>query len=305
MDSDLQALNDQYHIPGHIAFTIGQNNILTAQINNQHAAASITLAGAHVMSYMPHGEPQVLWLSPNSAHKLGVAMRGGVPICWPWFARHSTDPQNKPMHGFVRTMLWAMSGARALPDGATEVRMIVHDTPETRAIWPHAFELEAIITVGKKLRVEWVARNPGTEPYTYTGALHPYYAVRDVAAITVTGLDQVDYLDKTEDFRRKTQVGPITFTRETDRIYLGTTTEITIDDPGLRRRIHIAKEGSRTTVVWNPGPADARMPDVGAGQHHGFVCVEAANAVEDVVAVAPGAEARLAMIVWTEQGATA
>jgi glucose-6-phosphate 1-epimerase len=207
------------------------------------------------------------------------------------------------MHGLVRTRLWSVTAASALADGSTELRMALHDSPETRAVWPHEFELEMVISVGKQLRVEWLARNPGSQPYTYTGAFHPYFAIRDIADITIHGLEQTDYLDKPDAFRRKTQPGALKFAGEVDRIFLNTTSEILIADPGLGRTIHIAKEHSRTTVVWNPGDKDARMEDVGAGQHRHFVCVEAANAAEDVVTVAPGGEARLGMLIWSEQGA--
>jgi D-hexose-6-phosphate mutarotase len=303
MDTDIQSLHLRYAIPGHVSFHIGQGGLLTAAVQNTHAQATVTLAGAHVMAYALCGEPQVLWASPAAAHSIRNAMRGGVPICWPWFAELAGDPKNMPMHGLVRTMVWELTATRACPDGSTELRMSVCDTPATRALWPHAFELEVVITIGSKLRIEWIARSPAGESYTYTGALHPYFTISDIRAITIRGLEQTDYLDKTDQFRRKTQFGPIRFVDETDRIYLNTKANIAIEDPGLNRTIRIAKEGSRTSVVWNPDDTDALMDDVGAGQHCCFVCVEAANAAEDVVTVAAGKEARLAMEIWTEQGA--
>lgn len=304
MDADLQLLNKVHAVPEHVSFHAGPNNLITAVINNAHAQAAVTLHGAHVMFFQPHGDEKVLWESPYAAHDISAAMRGGIPICWPWFASHPSNPRNKPHHGFVRNMLWTLTGCSACPDGSTELRMAVRDTPATREIWPHVFELEAIITVGRKLRIEWVARSLKGSGFSYTGALHPYFYVSDIRAITIRGLEQTDYLDKTEQYQRKTQAGPLQIVEEFDGIFLDTTAEITIQDPGFGRTIHCRKEGSRTTVVWNPDQKDRLMPDVGEGQHRNFVCVEPANAAEDVIAVGPGEEGRLAMIIWTEQGVT-
>jgi glucose-6-phosphate 1-epimerase len=303
MDADIQSLNRQYAIPGHVVFISGPGGLVTAAIDNSCAVAKVTLAGAHVMTYARRGEPEVLWTSPVAEHSIGEAMRGGVPICWPWFGNHATDSKKYPIHGFIRAMVWNIVGTRACSDGSTELCLKVHDTAETRAVWPHAFEMETVITVGSKLRVEWIARSIGGETYTYTGALHPYFNISDIRTITIKGLEQTDYLDYADGLRRKTQAGPIRFVNETDRIYINTIADIVIEDPGLKRTIRIAKEGSQTTVVWNPDHTDAKMDDVGDGQHHYFVCVEAANAAKDVVTVEASGEARLAMEIWTEQGA--
>lgn len=301
VDSDLQRYNEQYGIPGHLSFQAGPGGLVTAVISNAHAEAEMTLAGGHVMRYTPRGGQPVLWVSPNASFTVGTAMRGGVPVCWPWFALHPDDPQGKPLHGLVRTMLWEMRGTQALPDGATEVRMAVRDTPETLALWPHPFELELAVRVGPRLRMEWTARNPGSAPYRYTGALHPYFSVSDLTAVTVRGLEGTAYLDKNDGFRPKTLAGPLRFEGMVDYVFLDTCAEMVIEDSGLGRAIHVAKEGSRTSVVWNPAGADAKMPDVGAGQHRYFLCVEAVNAVNDVVDVPPGGEGRLAVEIWAEQ----
>lgn len=298
MDIDLQTLNEKYAIPGQVVFVRGPGGLTMAVVNNTHAQASMTLAGGHLMTYQIHGGQPLLWVSPNASYIPGKAMRGGIPICWPWFGAHPEDPQGKPMHGLVRTMLWSVVGTRALPDGSTELRMRVSDTPETLAVWPHPFELEVIATFGPRLRIEWVARNPGSLPYQYTGAFHPYFPVGDVGSVSIYGLEGLDYLDKVQDFQRQTQPGVVKINGLTDRIYLDTTSEVGIEDPILHRRIHIAKQNSRTTVVWNPDVQDEKMADVGQGQHRYFVCVEAANAVNDIVTVPPGGEGRLAMEVW-------
>lgn len=295
METELNTLNAQFAIPGHVSFHSGPGGLAMAVINNAHASGTMTLAGGHVMTFTPHGAGPLLWVSPLASYTLGRAMRGGVPICWPWFATHPSDPENMPMHGLVRTMLWTMSAARALPGGETELRMTVSDTPETLALWPHPFTLEVIATFGRKLRVEWVARNPGSSPYQYTGALHPYFNTANVRDITIRGLEGVEYLDKNDAFRQKTQPGPLRIQGPIDAIFLDTAGDVSVEDPGLGRKLRITKTGSHTTVVWNPDQRDAELPDVGAGQHAVFFCVESANAAGDVVHVPPGGEGRLGM----------
>lgn len=296
----LHAVNEQFAIPGHVTVIAGPGGLATAVINNTHASAAMTLAGGHVMTFTPHGGSPLLWVSPNASYTLGKAMRGGVPVCWPWFGAHPTDPQGKPGHGFARTMLWSLSGTRALPGGETEVRMVVSDTPATRELWPHRFTLELTATFGRRLRLEWNACNPGSQPFSYTGAMHPYYIVGDSRAVTVRGLRGCAYRDKNQDFALSRLEDDLKIDGPVDAVFLDTTAEVIVEDPVLQRDLHIHKGGSRTTVVWNPHEKDALSADIGPGQHRHFLCVEAANAFDDAVTVAPGGEARLMMEIWAE-----
>jgi glucose-6-phosphate 1-epimerase len=300
MDTELQSLNERYAIPGHISFHSGPGGLVIAVINNVHASAVLTLQGGHIMTYTPHGGKPLLWVSPNAAYEVGKAMRGGIPVCWPWFGSHPQEPDRKLMHGFARTQPWSLAGTRALDDGGTEVRLVLRDNAQTWALWPQAFELELTATVGRQLDVQCAARNPGSQPYQFTGALHPYFLVSAIREISITGLVGTDYLDKTEEFKRKSQSETLRISGWTDRIYLDTTSDLCIEDPGFGRTLRITKTGSRTTVVWNPDVIAAEMPDVGAGQQQHFVCVETANAVDDVAVVAPGGEARLGMTIEIE-----
>lgn len=302
MDADLQSLNQKYAIPGQVSFRAGPGNFVTAEINNAHASASVALLGARVISYQARGHEQLFWQCPDAANDIFWVMRGGAPVCWPWFAAHPTEPKNKPFHGLVGRMPWNLTGCTAQPDGSTELRMVVRDTPETLQHWPHAFELEMVVSIGQKLRIEWIARSPDGGGYSYTGAFHPYFHISNIRSITIGGLENTAYLDKTDQYQRKMNEGPLRITGDMDGIFLDTASEITIQDPDLGRTIHCAKEGSRTTVVWNPNLKDKNIPGLGEGAHRSFVCVEAANAAGDVVSVEAGKEGRLAMILWTEHG---
>jgi D-hexose-6-phosphate mutarotase len=297
MMDELQRLNDQYGIADHLQFKAGPGELTVAAIKNDQATATIALQGGHVISFQPHGQRPVLWVSEHSHYQAGQPIRGGIPVAWPWFADHPTDP-GKPAHGFVRTALWTMTETEGLGDGATRLQLSLSDSDWTQKLWPHAFQLEIVITVGFELEVELIAYNPGELAFTCGGALHSYFSVSDATRIAVRGLDGRPYLDKVDGGKRKQQRGAVTIEAETDRIYLDTTATCAIEDLGWGRRIEVAKSGSRSTVVWNPWIDKARrMTDFGDEEYLEMVCVETTNAADDVVTVLPGEEHRLRALI--------
>lgn len=301
MVNELQRLNEQYGIPDQLQFKAGPGDLTVADIKNNHATAMVTLQGGHVISFRPHGQRPVLWVSEHSHYTAGRPIRGGIPVAWPWFANHPTDP-GKPAHGFVRTALWSVNKTEALDDGATQLQLGLSDSDRTRKLWPHAFQLGMVITVGSELEVELVVYNPGESAFTCGGALHSYFSVSDATKIAVHGLDGAPYIDKVAGGKRKLQRGPVTIEAETDRVYLDTTATCVIEDPGWDRRIEVAKSGSRSTVVWNPWiDKSRRMADFGDEEFLGMVCVETTNAVEDVVTVLPEEEHRLRAVIRVGQ----
>jgi len=252
------------------------------EITNAAATAMISLKGAQVLAWTPTGAEPVLWTSSVTPAD-DKAMRGGVPICWPWFADHPSDP-SQPFHGLVRTVPWALTAAERTAADRTRLSFTLPDAVN-RAL-PLAAVLD--VEVGTTLRLTLSTDNRGAAPARLTEALHTYFRVSDVAAVHVEGLAGVDYLDKVDAFARKHQIGAIDFRGETDRIYLaGGTTRIV--DPGFGRAIRIASAGSGATVVWNPGPErGARMADIHPGGFRDFVCVETANAADAAVTVPAG-----------------
>ncbi|MGB7291945.1 MAG: D-hexose-6-phosphate mutarotase [Thermodesulfobacteriota bacterium] len=288
MDS-IDDLNKRFGIPGQIAFKGGPGGLTVAEIKNQHAAATLFLHGAHVTSFKPHGQEEVLFLSGRSGFESGKAIRGGIPISWPWFADNPTD-KDKPAHGFARISNWDVRGTEV--DGeASRIRLGLSDNQYTRLLWPHAFDLEFIVTVGKELHLDLIAENAGEEDFTISQAFHSYYHISEINKIFVQGLEGGNYIDKVDSFKEKYQVGGVRLIEETDRIYLDTANDSVIHDPGLKRRIRIRKEGSRSTVIWNPWIVKARqMKDLGDQDYKRFVCVETTNAGEDLITVAPGSE---------------
>jgi glucose-6-phosphate 1-epimerase len=192
---DLESLNDSFAIADHIAFVAGPGGLPVAEIRNAYATATVSLHGGQALAFQPHGHEPVLWGSAHSLYQRGKAIRGGIPVCWPWFGPYPSDP-SKPAHGFARTALWSVLSTAALAHGATQIRLRLDDGDGSLAFWPHAFDLRLVLTIGAELRAELVARNPGAVPYTYSSALHSYFNVGDVAAISIRGLDGCAYIDR-------------------------------------------------------------------------------------------------------------
>lgn len=284
---DVDALNRDFRTT-EVVFTPGPGELgPIAEVANRHATAAVALQGAHVMAFRPRGQGPVLWVSAESAFRPGKAIRGGIPVCWPWFADHPTD-RRKPAHGFVRAAPWHVVATERGDDDATRIRFGLADDDTTYALWPHRFRLELVVTVGAALVVELVIRNTGDAAFTSGGALHSYFTVGNVEDVRIHGLDGCTYIDKVDHLARKVQDGAVRIGAETDRVYLDTTAECVIEDPALRRRIRVAKAGSRSTVVWNPWiEKAASMTDFGDDEYTGMVCVETANAADDVVSVPP------------------
>lgn len=291
--TNLTALNEQFGLASQLVFKAGPGGLTTAEIDNRYATATVVLQGGHILSFQPHNQQPVLWVSRDSHFASGKAIRGGIPVCWPWFANHPTDA-TKPAHGFARISPWSVLGSELTQEGATRLRLGLRDAQTTRALWPHPFQLELVVTVGLVLQVELLVRNSGERAFTCTEALHSYFSVSDSANITLTGLEGRAYLDKVAGNQRRDQTGPITITGETDRVYLDTSADCLIVDSGWQRQIRVAKQGSRTTVVWNPWTEKAQqMADFGAEEYRQMVCVETANAANEVITVPAGGEHRL------------
>lgn len=293
--TDLCGLSARFGLPKHLTFKAIPGGLTVMEVVNVHGSATIALQGAHLMSWRPASQAEpVIWLSPAARFLPGKSIRGGVPICWPWFGPHATDPA-LPAHGFARTVPWEVTATRALDNGATEIALGLVETEQTHALWPHRARPSLMISVGPRLGITLTTDNLGSEDVVIGEALHAYFQIGDIADIRITGLEGCEYLDKAGGAGlRRRQDGPVTFSAETDRIYLNTEIECVIEDAHLKRRIHIAKSGSRSTVAWNPWVQKAKkMGDFGPDGWRQMVCVESANAAENVVTVPAGRQHRL------------
>jgi glucose-6-phosphate 1-epimerase len=265
---NIEQLQKDHAIPGQLSFATGKGGFPVIQIDN----------GIR---------------SDRAYYQDGKAIKGGVPVCWPWFG---PDPEGlgRPAHGFVRNRSWAVSGTESTADGDTRVILKLKDSTETREIWPRTFELTLAITVADTLTLELLTSNRGGQPFTITQALHSYFRIGDIGQVKVHGLEDRSYLDKVDGGAEKRQAGPVTVSGEVDRIYTDVAGDLVIDDKQLGRRIRIQSAGSRTAVVWNPwNEIAANAGDLEDDDYQRMICVETANAAEDTVKVQSGETYRL------------
>lgn len=285
-----QQLNTQFGLKGQLSFREDVSGLIIADISNTQATASLCLQGAHLMTWQPKSQPvPVVWLSRDAKLAQGKSIRGGAPVCWPWFGAHASEA-SFPGHGYARTVPWRVIASGNEPNGATRLTLRLEESDKTRVQWPHASQLDLTVTVGDTLHMELTTENKGTTDFVIGEALHTYLQISDIGAVRVTGLDSCEYWDKVGGSTLKKQSGAISFVGETDRVYINTAAQCVIEDDKLKRRIRIAKSGSLSTVVWTPWSEKAnKMGDM--GQPDGWremVCVESVNAINNVVTVAAG-----------------
>lgn len=252
------------------------------------AAAEVYLQGAHIARYQPAGAAPVLFLSKKTHLTPGKAIRGGVPIIFPWFGARAGHPES-PAHGFARTMEWELESLVRHSNGDIHLVLRLSSNAATLAQWPHEFTIHHRITIGTQLHMALEVENRSDTPFTFEEALHTYLAVGDVRSTSVTGLENTSFLDKVDSGQRKQEgTEPIRFSGETDRVYLDTTTTCIVEDPTLARRIAVEKSGSATTVVWNPWIAKAKaMADFGDDEWPAMLCIETTNADVNRITLSP------------------
>ncbi len=255
-------------------------------VETPQARAAIALHGGHLLSYVPAGGEDVLWLSPRPAG-LPAAIRGGVPVIWPYFGRQG-QADDVPSHGFVRTVRWRLLDAARDAEGRVSLTLAPPAYAEL------GLTLQMRLHIGEALEQTLETTNTGEAAVAFTQALHTYFRVSDVAGVRVEGVDGLHFLDKNDGYAVHPQDGDWTLDDardpgRSDYIYAEAGGRYQLDDPGLGRRIELATSGSRSLVVWNPGEAAAeRSTDMNDGAWRGFLCLEAANAGPDVVQLGPG-----------------
>ncbi len=275
-------------IPGVACLVTGLGGLPRYEITTPHGEAHIYLHGAHVTHFAPAGQKRLLFMSRESRFEPGQAIRGGIPVIFPWFG-----PQTgSAAHGFARSRSWKPESLVQEPDGSVALAFQLQSDPEMQALWgePHAWSLRYRIVVGTALTLELEIENRGAAPFQCEEMLHTYLQVSDVRQTEVRGLEGVEYIDKCDGGQRKRQGSePIRFTEETDRTYLNTNGSCSIKDPAWNRQIVVEKTNSDSTVVWNPWiEKSKRMPDYGDHEWPSMVCVETGNVADNALEIAPG-----------------
>lgn len=298
-------LNGRFGLPT-LKFVQGLGDLVYAEIDNAGGSATLCLQGAHIVTWRPKDQAEpVVWVSEQAKYGPGKSIRGGVPVCWPWFGPHASE-KAFPGHGFARTVMWQVTGSEALANGDVRLKLMLMPNDQTRSQFAHACRVELVATVGATLTVDLVTSNLDTEAVAIGEALHTYLRIGDIGSVQVTGLENTEYVDKVDGGQRKTQAGAVAFTGEVDRVYVDTESTCVIEDPVLKRRIRIAKTGSRSTVVWTPWLEKAeKMGDFGPGKANQggwreMVCVESGNALDNVVEVPAGASHTMSVVYSAE-----
>lgn len=251
------------------------------EVKNGVAEAKIALQGAHLFHYARVGKEPILWLSEVSDFEKGKAIRGGVPICWPWFGFNKDKAL--PQHGFARISMWEFVCSNELDEKTTVLTFKLTNSEKTLQIWHYKFELELRITISDKLTMELKTTNRDEKEFKLTQALHTYFAVSHISDVAILGLDKKPYLNALT-YKNEEQEGDITFNEEVDRVYQDVDDEIVLRDKN--REIHIKNQGSSSVVVWNPWiEKTKRMSAMQENAYEYMLCIESANAFDDARAI--------------------
>lgn len=303
----IQKLNKKFAQNKQVKFLKSPEGFILMDIDNPMAKARISLYGGQLLDFQPHTQSEpVFWQSKKAVYKQGKAIRGGVPVCWPWFGAIKAGDKNTanntklPAHGFARLSNWKVKSVSTLKDESTEVVLKLHceSVCEQYLSLQSDFEarLSLRIIIGEQLSMELITKNTGKYPVRISEALHSYFKISDINNVLIKGLDNTDYIDKLLNNRVFRQGGDLILEAKTDRIYTDTTSRLTIVDKQLNRTIEISKTGSMSTIIWNPWEQNSKvmadMPDKG---WQSMVCVEVANAADNEVLVQAGETHRMSM----------
>ncbi|WP_318451180.1 D-hexose-6-phosphate mutarotase [Photobacterium leiognathi] len=254
------------------------------------AEAGISLHGGHLIWFKPASEKDIIWLSENAEFDTQKAIRGGIPVCWPWFGKAGT-----PSHGFARTSQWTLQEHRENENGVI-VSLQLEDNEETRALWPYKFNNVLTFEIGTELKVSLTSTNTDSQPWSYGGALHTYFDIADINNIEITGMGST-YLDSTQQGKACEGGDVLTFTSETDRVYTQPEATITINDKNNERNILVTNEGHNAAVIWNPWQElSISMGDMADNSFETMVCVES-TIHQPSIELAPGQSHTLATTV--------
>jgi glucose-6-phosphate 1-epimerase len=276
-----------------IEFKKLENYFEYIEVKNASASAKIALQGAHIFEYKRTNEEAILWLSKESAFETGIAVRGGVPICWPSFGMNNPD---LPQHGFARNSMFRFVDSKDINDKTTQITLKLNDSKESLIVWNYKFELEFKVTISDNLTMELTTTNLDKKPFEITQALHTYFSVSDISNVKIKGLDKKPYFDALTS-KECLQNGDITFHKEFDSVYQEVNNELFLIDKD--RTIKLENEGSSSVVVWNPWIEKcSKMSGMSSEAYKEFVCIESANAFGDFKIIHPNMKYTLKAIIF-------
>lgn len=293
MSTSIESLR-RHEIPQRVAVKAGNGGLPKIVVTTKTSAAEIYLNGAHVTHFQKNGEPPLIFMSRKSYFAPGKAIRGGVPICFPWFGNRDGEPA----HGFARSTEWQLVKTSVAADGAVTVTFALPQIP-SRPAWKN-LRTEFVVTVADTLTMELVATNDDCDgALEIENCLHAYFQVGDISAVSVHGLEGAAYLNFAEGDNgvlRPAEGFAITINRETNRTYLDTAATVEVRDDNLKRTIRVEKFNSQSTVVWNPWTTQRLPDDFDPAEHKHMICVESGNVKQGKISLAPGKTAALKVI---------
>ena len=265
----------------------GPGGLPILRIRNEHAESSIFTYGAHIASFKPKGADDMLFVSPYSKFEEGQPIRGGIPICFPWFGKHKTR-EDLQLHGLVRTKIWDVVDTATEADGSTTVVLSTHDDELSRSIWPHRFSIQLTVSIAKELTMVLEVKNTDDKPFTFEEAFHTYLSIRDLERCKVMGLEGLHAIDRMKSDSVYVQSGDVKVSGAFTRVYQEVGKHVTLADPVASRSIRMEQDRLRHVVVWNPGEhAAMNNPEV-LETYKDFLCVEHANFLDAAINLNPG-----------------
>lgn len=261
-----------------------ENDFVILNVDTSWAILRVSLYGGQILCWQPKTEINpVLWLSSSAQYQYGKAIRGGVPVCWPWFGNHPVDSL-QPSHGFARLSTWVIREIKTLSDGEVSIVLSL----DRVKVGPNSFaDLRLHITMGIALKISLITINRSSHQIIFTEGLHTYFMISDIENIYITGLCGSEYINMYDGNNKSIQIEEIRFVEGLCKIFCKNESDCIIKDPGMGRQIKIEKSGSFTTAIWSPGLNVAQgMVDI--GDWRSMVCVESANALSDEVTLMPG-----------------
>ena len=297
---NIDDLDEKFAIEGEVGFAELEGDLPFVMVSNKYAEANICLYGAQITNYRTVRSMDILWMSPESSFERGKAIRGGVPVCFPWFGPHESNA-DFPQHGFARVMDWEVTETATLEAGETLVCLQLKSSEENKKYWPYEFVAEMRFVIGAMLEVELKVTNTSDKDIDYTCALHSYFNISALANISIEGLQNTAYENQLDGKEYRQEEECLTISEPITRHYFDTETTCVISDPVFNNRISVEKSGSKNTTVWNPGAETSKeigdMPDE---SFESFVCVETVNKRNDIVILAPGESHTTSAIISAE-----
>ena len=261
-----------------IVYKALENGFKYIEIQNSQAEAKIALQGAHIFHYKANAKTPLLWLSELAYFKEGKAIRGGIPICFPWFGPHKSDA-TLPQHGFARTAMWSLILVEEIDEGKTHIQLQLLANEETKKLWNYNFDVRLDFMVSDELSVTLTVINTDSKPFEISTALHTYFNISDISNIMIDGLKESMYSNAL-DGKEYLEKSDVTIDQEVDRVYFNASKKIILHDGS--KKIELKQEGSNSLVVWNPWIEKSKqMADMGEAAYKTMVCLETANVGQD------------------------